>query len=283
MLVLAGAGDRFQLDATPGSIESLQIDNATDTLDPVYTANWTVPLTLNGDLALYLGQKLRDDDTVERVKHLTNVQTSFVLNFHGSNQTHIVVDSALDAPGEAYSLAGSGELDLQHIGGGLSIVMRNQRADDDLLMYLSGASVVGNFKEIPEMTFRFDGTERLQVRNPNASNIYNLTSRTASIAIDAVGDNHTRVSMSHTVFVRGSLPQDQLSIQVPTAAGLGSGHPASTESSAAQITVDGSELRGQLFLNILEPGWIGVQDAYKAEIQKRSTSIDRSIRTCSWT
>jgi hypothetical protein len=268
MLVLAGAGDRFQLDATPAAIESLQIDNATDTLDPVYTANWTVPLTLSGDLALYLGQKLRDDDTVERVKHLTNVQTSFVLNFHGPNQTHIVVDSALDAPGEAYSLGGKGELDLQHVGGGLSIVMRNQRADDDLLMYLSGASVLGTFTEVPEMTFRFDGTERLQGANPNASNIYNLRSRTASIAIDAIGDNHTRVSMFHTVFVRGSLPQDQLTIQVPTAASLGSGIPPSTESSSAPITVDGSELRGQLFLNMLEPDWIGVQDAYKEEIQR---------------
>jgi hypothetical protein len=268
MLVLAGAGDRFQLDATPASIDSLQIDNASDTLDPVYTANWSVPLTLNGDLALYLGQKLRDDDTVERTKHLTNVQTSFVLNFHGSNQTHIVVDSALDAPGDAYSLEGKGELDLQHVGGGLSIVMLNQRADDDLLMYLSGASVIGNFKEVPDMTFRFDGTERLQGANPNASNIYNLTSRAGSVAIDAIGDNHTRASMYHTVFVRGSLPQDQLTIQLPTGASLSSSIPMSTESSAAPSTVDGSELRGQLFLNVLEPDWLGVQDAYKEEIQK---------------
>ena len=66
LTIAAGGGDRFQLDATPPSITDMEISNNTDTLDPVYTANWVVPIVLDGVLALFLGEKLHADNTVER-------------------------------------------------------------------------------------------------------------------------------------------------------------------------------------------------------------------------
>ncbi len=65
LTIAAGAGDRFQLDATPASITDMEVSDNTDILDSVYTANWSVPLTLDGSLSLFLGERLHTDNTVE--------------------------------------------------------------------------------------------------------------------------------------------------------------------------------------------------------------------------
>ena len=88
------------------SITDMEVSDNTDTLDSVYTANWSVPLTLDGALSLFLGEKLHTDNTVERVEHLTGVQTSFTLNRSGDPASEIVFDAALDAPGASYTLGG---------------------------------------------------------------------------------------------------------------------------------------------------------------------------------
>ena len=58
LTVYAGAGDRFDLNRTPAGVTDLVVNNATATHDRVYTANWAVPVTLNGNFSFYAGRRL---------------------------------------------------------------------------------------------------------------------------------------------------------------------------------------------------------------------------------
>ena len=234
----AGAGDRFQLDVTPGALTSLTMSNDTATLDPVYTANWSVPLTLNGNFSLYLGQRLLADGTVDRVKSLTQVGVPVVMNFAGSAATEIVLDAALDAPGAQYTMGNTlhdPNLLVSNLTVGLGMTLNGLRLSDTVRFYISGATVNGDLKEAGLATLVFDGFERLAGANPSAPNIVNLTTSTGSVFVDPVGPNDTQFLMYHTVFSRGSLPEDVLSISTST---------------GGIITVDGSELRGRLDFSV---------------------------------
>ena len=106
MEIFAGAGDQFQLDVTPPSIDSLTIHNDSMAVqDTVYTANWAVPLILMGNLAFFAGQKLHTDGTVERVKRLNQVNATVTLYYAGTAPSQVVLDGDLDAPGAQYTLA----------------------------------------------------------------------------------------------------------------------------------------------------------------------------------
>ena len=259
--IAAGPGDRFQLDATPPSVTSMEMSNASDTLDPVYTANWAVPMTLDGDLALYLGQKLHSDGTVERVEHLTNVQTSFILNHSGSPATQVVLDAALDAPGATYSMVGvtgdgsgdpPGDLSVENSAGGLNVAIFGMRVHDELRMDLTGATVIGNLLGVvPGITsgigpgiITFDGSDRFAGANPTAANIYQLFTPSHDMDVAPVGANQTRVNMVATLNVNviGSMPQDVLTLNMPMI----------LSGADYKITIDGSELRGQLNVSAVD-------------------------------
>ena len=77
--IFAGAGDRYQLDVTPVGVTSLTMHNDSATLDPVYTADWAVPLMLLGNFAFYAGQRLLTNGTVDRVKRLNQVAVPVTL------------------------------------------------------------------------------------------------------------------------------------------------------------------------------------------------------------
>ncbi len=70
LTVSAGAGDKFELDHTPASIDAIVLNNATAAQDEIYSTNWSVPVTANGNWSVYLGSLLHPDGSVERIKEL---------------------------------------------------------------------------------------------------------------------------------------------------------------------------------------------------------------------
>ena len=225
LTIAAGAGDRFQLDATPPSITSMTVSNTTTTLDPVYTANWSVPLTLNGNFALYLGQVLHSDGTVERIEHLTGVQTSFTLNFHGDSPTAVYLDGDLDPAGTAYTIDGGpnhgvGKLHITNKTENLDVLISGYHAQDLAYLYLPGGTVDADLTTTSQGIITIDGQARLSGTNPNAPNTISARVKAGAITLDPTGTFDSVLQDWNTVNILGAKPQDGLTVMAPTSTAI---------------------------------------------------------------
>src|SRR5262249_58681788 len=99
---LKGApGDRFDLEGTPAGVTQTVLTNASGTRGAVYAVASTVPLDIDGDFAVALGQRLHADGTVEAVGHLGGLPVALVFNFdgHGDNcGVQVTFDGSADPP-----------------------------------------------------------------------------------------------------------------------------------------------------------------------------------------
>ena len=161
---------------------------------------------------------------------------------------HFVFDGDADPAGAHYQISG-----FKDSSGGLTgtpetyqlvvnqtvglNLYRAARTDDDTYIYLPGGSVDADLATtaVPG-TFYFDGQVRLAGVNPTAVNSYTLTVQGTDIHIDPVGPNQTRALMNNPVSFLGSMPQDVQTINMQNGGGM--------------VTIDGSELHGQLNVNV---------------------------------
>ena len=142
-----GAGDRFTLDGTPDSIASAVFNNSTASRDAIYLAAWTRPLTLNGDFAMYLGQRRLGGGAVQRVEHLTGLaDVPITMNFSTviGGGTNVVFDGDLDPAGASYTIDGNGNLHVIHQTVGLSVTINGFRDQDEIHLRLPGGGVHAN-------------------------------------------------------------------------------------------------------------------------------------------
>ena len=99
LTVSAGAGDKFELDHTPASIDEIVLNNATAAQDEIYSTNWSVPITANGNWSIFLGSFLHPDGSPERIKQLVGLAIPLTLNFSGDSTGHVVFDGDGDPDG----------------------------------------------------------------------------------------------------------------------------------------------------------------------------------------
>ncbi len=219
----AGAGDRLDLNRTPAGVTDLVMHNVTTTLDQVYTANWTVPVALNGHFSFYAGRRLVIDDlnqeqmaTVERVRRLTDVAVPVTLNFSGMAVSEVVLDGDLEPAGAQYTIDGAGNLRVVNQTVGLSVTINGYRDQDELHLRLPGATVAADLRKTGSGTILLDGNERLDGTNPTAPNDFSVLVRAGQISLDAVDTNDSLLYAANKVYVLASMPQDSLSVTAPT-------------------------------------------------------------------
>lgn len=259
MTVYAGAGDRFQLDVSPSSISGLVMHNASLTnQDSVYTSNWSVPLDLVGNFSFYAGQVLHRDGKVERVKRLTNVQSSLTLKYSGNLPSEVFFDGDLDSPGAEYEITGTNSSITPALLNyptntvfnetvGLKVEVSGYSADDRFCVYMPGATVNTNLRVGPDARFYFDGQARLAGTNPTAPNDITILARAGSTTMTPLGQYNSLLDMYNDVYVLGALPQDNLDVTQPTEFKM-----ASTLTGTNQIRFDYS-LSGQSGFTVTSP------------------------------
>ena len=99
LTVNGGQADQFDMESTPSAVTSAAFNNFSGMRDTLYFVAWSVDTSTNGDFAIYLGQRLHPDGTVERLKHLTGVaNVSFTVNLVQPIDagTNFVFDGDLD-------------------------------------------------------------------------------------------------------------------------------------------------------------------------------------------
>ncbi len=231
MTVHGGAGDRFQLDDTPDNITSLTIDNRSmTTQDSVYTSNWSVPLTLLGNFSFYAGRVLHRDGTVERIKRLANVNSEVTFDYffvesnssvlYPTGPSEVIFDGDLDPPGSHYSIYGvDGPRPFNFVHNetvGLSVNVSGYSQDDQFYIYMPGATVDANLQAGPDATFYLDGQARLAGTNPTSPNNITIAARYGSTTMTPLEEFNSLLDMFNDVYILGAMPQDSLTVNVPT-------------------------------------------------------------------
>jgi hypothetical protein len=234
MEVFAGPGDRFQLDAVPASITDLKIHNDSSAIqDFVYIAAWAVPLALVGNFSVFAGQRIHEDGTIERLKRLANIQATISLYFKGeptqpkfdaNAPSHFVLDGDLDPPGANYDIKtevphGASmdriHMEVENETVGLRVKLYDYRETDTVYVYMPGANVTADLRGLPA-TFYFDGQARLTGTNPTSPNNIDIASTYGATTLTPLGQYNSLLDMWNDVYVLGAMPQDSLSVTVPT-------------------------------------------------------------------
>ncbi len=216
LTVYAGAGDQLELDHAPESISAIALNNATSTQDAVYASDWSVPITANGNWSVYLGRYLHADGSVVRTKSLTGLPIAVTLNFSGSPIGHVILDGDADPAGAQYTIDGNGNLHVVNQTVGLSVTINGYRDQDELYIYLPGATVAANLQRTGAGTIYLDGQSRLAGTNPTAANDITVEARYGQTELVPVGDHNSLLDMLNDVYLLGSMPQDSLVVNVPT-------------------------------------------------------------------
>ena len=223
LTVYAGAGDRFDLTHTPVGVSDLAMHNITATLDSVFTANWTVPIALNGNFSFFAGQRLVVDDlnqeqnaTIERDRRLGGVPVPVTLNFSGAAASEVVLDGDGDPPEAQYTIDGNGNLRVVNQTVGLSVTINGYRDQDELYVYMPGATVAANLQRTSPGTITLNGTARLVGTNPTAANSITIEARYGQTELVPIGEQISLLDMFNDVYLLGAMPQDSLVVNVPT-------------------------------------------------------------------
>jgi hypothetical protein len=245
LTVDAGQGDRFTLDGTPASIASAVFNDATGSRDPVYMVNWTAPLTLNGDFAAYLGERIVAGGAVQRVEQLTGLSNlSITLNFSTilSGGSDVVFDGDLDPVGASYTIDGIGKLHVLNQTVGLSVTINGYRDQDQVEVHVAGGSVHAILTQTGRGTIYVDGSARSGGTHPTAANNITVDARAGADTLDPAGANNSVLHLFDTLYVLDALQQDDLTLNVPT-----------VTTTANTVTADASQLLGTLHINATDP------------------------------
>ena len=224
LTVNAGEADQFDLESTPSTVTSAEFNNRSGMRDNLYFVTWSVDTATNGDFAIYLGQRLDADGTVERLKHLTGVaNVSFIVNLNHpiDDGTTFVFDGDLDPAGAVYSIdggpnSGAGKLHITNKTENLDVLIENYRPQDQAYIYLPGGSVTADLTETSAGTITIDGQARLTGTNPNAPNTISASVNAGFISLNPTGTFDSVLQAGNTVNILGAKPQDTLSVTAPT-------------------------------------------------------------------
>ncbi len=229
LTIFAGSGDRFQLDVTPASITGLVIHNEPPTdqsappRDPdlVYTANWSIPLTMLGNFSFYAGRVLHRDGTVERIKRIAQVNSSVTLRFAGIDPSEVILDADLDPPGAIYGITGSDFPAFNTVANttvGLTVVAYGYRQQDRFYIYATGATIQANLQQGPPAQFYFDGQARLGPTgiHPTEPNDITIATRYGTATMTPLAQYNSLLDMFNDVYILGAMPQDSLDVNMPT-------------------------------------------------------------------
>lgn len=217
LTVSAGAGDKFELDHTPASIDAIVLNNATAAQDEIYSTNWSVPITANGNWSIYLGSMLHLDGTVERIKQLVGLAIPVTLNFSGTPIDHVVLDGDSDPAGAQYAIDGNGNLHIVNRTVGLQVTINGYRAQDQVYAYFAGAAVTADLTRTGLGTFYLDGRSRLAGNHPTAADSISATVRSGNASLDPLNTYDSVLQAFNTVNVLGATPQDYFSVMQLTA------------------------------------------------------------------
>ena len=218
LTVDAGGGDVYLLDGTPSGITNIVLNNKTDTRSRIYSDNWQVPVLAKDDWAVYLGQRILTDGTVQRTKHLAGLSNIAVtLDFQTSSAaaTDFVIDGDLDAPGVQYEVGGSG-LQIVNETVNLSVAISGYREPDQAYVYIPGGTVDANLHYSGLGKLYFDGQSRLSGTNATASNTITIEARYGQIDMTPLSQYNTFIDMYTDVYILGSMTQDSLYVDQPT-------------------------------------------------------------------
>lgn len=290
MAVFAGSGDRFQLDVTPANITSLVLHNEPPTdqsappreQDSVYTANWSVPLTMLGNFSFYAGRVLHRDGTVERIKRIAQVNASVTLRFAGNDPSEVILDADLDPPGAIYGITGSDLPAFNSVANttvGLTVTAYGYGQQDRFYINATGATIQANLQQGPPAQFYFDGQGRLGPAgiNPTEPNDITIATRYGTATMTPLAQYNSLLDMFNDVYILGAMPQDSLDVNMPThvrmtssvgedlelelnpdAGAVFNGDASSLVSWLADLPEDGQSGAQQVFQNIRPADW----DAY---------------------
>jgi hypothetical protein len=216
LTVAAGAGDKFELNRTPATINSIVLNNATASQDAVYSTQWTVPITANGNWSMYFGWNLHTDGIVERIKQLVGLAIPVTLNFSGAPTGFVYLDGDSDPPGAQYTIDGNGNLHVLNQTVGLNVTINGFRAQDQVYIYMAGGAVAADLTQTGPGTFYVDGKSRLSGNHPSAPNSISAQVRAGNTSLNPVATNDSVLQAFNTFYVLGSMPQDSLNITAPT-------------------------------------------------------------------
>jgi hypothetical protein len=244
LTVFMGQNDEISLDGTPPGITRIAINsNWFGNRDAVYTSNWSVPIDISGNFGIYLGRRLNPlTGVVERVEHLGGVAIPLTYYPLGSPTVEVVLDGDLDPAGVSYIFDGDTNLHLVNQTVGLSVTISGFRLQDELHLLMPGGSVQADLTHTGPGTIFVEGGARLAGTNPAATNNIIVNSRGGNITLDPTGTGNSVMHAFNTINVVASLPQDNLTLNVPTQTSV-----------ANTVTADASQLRGMLHVNVVNP------------------------------
>ncbi len=244
LTVYMGQEDEISLDGTPLGITRIAINsNWFSYRDEVYSANWSVPLDVSGDFSIYLGQRLNPlTGVVERIQHLGGLAIPVTYYAAGLPAVDVVLDGELDPPDASYILDGDTNLHIVNQEIGLSVIINGFRSQDQLHVLMPGGTVQADLTETGPGTISIDGSARLAGTNAAAADNIVVASRGANITLDPSGANNSVLQAFNTLYVLGSMPQDNLTLNVPTQTNV-----------TNTVTIDASQLQGTLHVNSVNP------------------------------
>ncbi len=224
LTVNAGQADQFDMESTPSAVTTAAFNDFSGMRDSLYFVAWSVDTTTNGDFAIYLGQRLHADGTVERLKHLTGVaNVSFTVNLVQpiDDGTTFVFDGDLDPAGAVYTIDGgpmdgAGKLHITNQTEDLEVLIEHYRPQDQAYIYLPGGSVTADLTQTSAGTITIDGQARLAGINPNAPNTISASVNAGSISLNPTGTFDSVLQAGNTVNILGAMPQDTLGVTAPT-------------------------------------------------------------------
>ncbi len=218
LTINAGAGAGFNLDGSPAGLTSATFNNSTTTRDALYATNWTTPLTVNGDFDLDFGQLLLPGWTVNPVDSLQQLAIPVTFNFSttSSTATQVLLEGDLDPVGANYSINGTGNLVIANQTVGLTVTINGFRNQDLAWVKLPGGTVNANLTATGPGSIEVDGSVRQTGINARAANNITVSNGVGNVTMQAIGPDTSELDMFNTVVVQGSLPQDSLTLNVPS-------------------------------------------------------------------
>ncbi|MFO0911592.1 MAG: MBG domain-containing protein [Pirellulales bacterium] len=227
MSIKAGAGDNFNLEATPASITSLKIENESKSVqDSIFIVKWAVPIAMTGNFSVFAGQRMLLDRTVERLKRLINIQSTIQFDYVGDGPSQVVFDGDNDPAGAQYTIASSrppGASPSQPSGFvvanttvGLTVGVSGYGKSDSFYVYLPGGTVDATLQQGPLSSVFIDGQARLAGTNAAAPNKITIAGRYGTSTMTPISEYHSQLSIGNDVHFLGSMPQDSLAVSIPS-------------------------------------------------------------------
>jgi hypothetical protein len=212
----AGPSDRVGLDQTPAGIDRAVFTNPSlSQQDPLYVTAASADLALSGNWSLYLGRHMDPAGNVTRTSHLTPIAVFIGLDYHGDGHTEIVLDAALDPVGALYAIYGTG-INIENKTVGLKVFANGLALNDDVKLYLTGATVDITLPFLGSATYTVDGNDRFAGANPTGSNVINVEVPIGGATLNPVGQYDSLLQSTVPVYVLGSMPQDKLNVSIAT-------------------------------------------------------------------